>query len=94
MTTRGYPVTKRMREMRRVAAVARQVEYDKLSTQEKLDCLPADGAKKQRARLEAKLKAEKNKSVKEAPVSKEVVQDEVVTKSGQSKKDLKKGSNK
>ena len=45
---------------RREAAVARQAEYDKLTTQQKLDRLPAGHCARQRARLEKKLEEEKN----------------------------------
>ena len=40
-------------KMRKEDSLARQVEYNKLTLQEKLDRLPIGGAKKQRARLEA-----------------------------------------
>lgn len=57
-------VTRRVRDIRRKAAEERQAIYDKLSTQEKLDRLPEDGAMKQRAKLEALLKVESAGSVK------------------------------
>jgi hypothetical protein len=60
MSTRGFPITKAHRELRRKQAEARQVEYDKLSVQEKLNKLGTTGSAKQRARLEAAL----NKPVK------------------------------
>ena len=53
MSRRGMPVTKRMREERRARAEKLQEEYNKLSIDEKLAKLPVDGAKRQRARLEA-----------------------------------------
>ena len=52
-------VTRSIRQGRRDAAEKRQAEYDKLSTQEKIDKLPPEpGAKKQRAKLIKKLEAE------------------------------------
>jgi hypothetical protein len=53
MSTRGFKITKAHRELRRKQAEERFAAYDQLSLQEKLERLPADGAKKQRARLEA-----------------------------------------
>ena len=52
MAKRGFPVTFAMREERRKRAEARQAEYDKLTVAEKLEKLPANGCKKQRAKLE------------------------------------------
>lgn len=49
--------TRSVRAGRRVSAEARQAVYDKLTLQQKLDSLPKDGAKKQRAKLEAALAA-------------------------------------
>jgi hypothetical protein len=54
MSTRGQKVTKIIRAERRKAADLRNEEYNKLSLQQKLEKLPVDGAKKQRARLESK----------------------------------------
>jgi len=53
MSSRGMPVTKRMREERRARADKAHEEYNKLTLDQKLARLPADGAKRQRARLEA-----------------------------------------
>lgn len=55
MSSRGYPVTEQRRAERRKAALERQAAYDKLSTQEKLNRLPAGHCKRQRDRLEALL---------------------------------------
>lgn len=56
----GYPITKQIRAFKRTNAEARQKEYDKLSTQQKLDKLPASPhCEKQRTKLLAKLEAEK-----------------------------------
>jgi len=55
MSSRGFPVTQQRRDSRRKEAEARLEEYNKLSTQEKLNRLPTNGAVKQRARLEAAL---------------------------------------
>ena len=43
------------KEVLRAEAEERQAAHDKLSIQEKLDRLPKDGAKRERARLEALL---------------------------------------
>jgi len=43
------------KEVLREEAEKRQSEHDKLSIQERLDLLPKDGAKKERARLEVLL---------------------------------------
>lgn len=60
MSSRGYPVTKQVREFRRKEAEKRQAEYDKLSLQQKLDRLPPPPqAAKQRAKLEALLTSTK-----------------------------------
>ncbi len=61
MSHRGFPITKTIRERRRKEGQARQAEYNKLTIQQKLDRLPVGEAKKQRARLEAALEAQKNK---------------------------------
>ena len=64
MSHRGFKVTKAHRELRRKQAEERFAVYSQLSLQEKLERLPADGAKKQRARLEAALaKASQPKQV-------------------------------
>lgn len=51
MTSRGMPVTKQMKLEKRKIAEEAKAEYDKLSLKQKIDRLPKDGAKKQRARL-------------------------------------------
>ena len=43
------------KKIKRAAAEARQVEYDKLTTAQKLARLPKGGAMRQRARLEKQL---------------------------------------
>lgn len=53
-------VTRSIRDLRRADAEKRQEAYDKLTLQQKLDALPKNGAKKQRAKLEALL-AKQNK---------------------------------
>ncbi len=60
----GYPITKQMRVERRKRAEALQEEYHKKypTIQAKLDALPVAGANKQRAKLEALLKAEQDKA--------------------------------
>lgn len=55
----SFPKTKSIREGLRKAAEARQAESDKLTTQQKLDKLPENGAKRQRARYLALLEKEK-----------------------------------
>lgn len=47
------------RDRRREEAKVRLDKYNKLTTQQKIDILPADGAAKQRAKLLARLEAEK-----------------------------------
>jgi len=58
---RGYTRTKQIRKERRerAAKVAEETGWSKLSLQEQLDRLPKDGAKKQRARILAKLEKQK-----------------------------------
>lgn len=58
----AFSVTKAVRAERRKRAEERQVAYDKLTLQEKLAKLPANGAKKQRAKLEAAIQAEAEKA--------------------------------
>lgn len=66
--------TREMRcDIRQAEAQGRQASYDSLTTQQKIDNLPADGAVKQRARLESQLAAEttaKSKPAKSKPKSK------------------------
>ncbi len=53
---RGFPITKQMQAERRKRAEDRNAEYEKLTTQQKLDKLPAaPKAAKQRAKLQAQL---------------------------------------
>lgn len=49
-------ITKRIKAERRAEAEKRNEAYNQLTLAEKLARLPADGCKKQRARLEAELK--------------------------------------
>jgi hypothetical protein len=60
----GYPVTQQMRLERRKRAEDAQKEYnDKHPTlQSKLDALPANGANKQRARLQGLIQAAATKA--------------------------------
>ena len=62
MSHRGYTNTREIRAFRRKNAEARQAEYDKLTLQQKLDRLPANGAKRQRARLEAAIASQNKKA--------------------------------
>lgn len=68
--------TRSVRAGRRASAEARQAAYDKLTLQQKLDALPKDGAKKQRAKLEAALA--KSKAKPQAVEPKAAVEPEVV----------------
>ena len=63
MSSRGFTITKTMREERRKRAEKMHEEYNQKypTIQDKLNALPATGATKQRARLEAALKAEHDK---------------------------------
>lgn len=60
---RGFPITQAMRQERRKRAEDRNAEYNQKypTLQAKLDALPPTGANKQRARLQAALKAEQDK---------------------------------
>jgi hypothetical protein len=51
--------TRRIRAERSAASALRQIAYDKLTTEQKIAKLPRDGARKQRAKLEERLKQEK-----------------------------------
>lgn len=64
MSSRGMPITKHIKAERRKRAEAMKAEYDKLTTQQKLDRLPKDGAKKQRERL-TKLLSKSTETVSE-----------------------------
>jgi hypothetical protein len=59
----GYPRTQQIRAERRARAEKDQNEYNQKypTLQAKLDALPPTGSKKQRARLEAAIEAEKKK---------------------------------
>ncbi len=62
MSRRGMPTTYQIQMERRKRAEERQAEYDKLTTQQKLDKLPAPpAAKKQRDKLLARQLEEENK---------------------------------
>jgi len=60
-----FPKTKSIREGLRKAAEERQAESDKLTIKQKLDRLPPNGAKRQRARYLAALEAAASKPVVE-----------------------------
>jgi hypothetical protein len=83
----GYPKTKQIRIERRARAEALLAAYNERcpTLQDKLADLPPTGATKQRARLEAQIKAEQNKTeaVKVATAAKEAAKVE--------KKENKKG---
>lgn len=79
---RGFPVTFAMRAERRKRAEERQAAYDKLTLQQKLDKVPVDGGKKERAKLEAKIAAVANKKETEAKANEALVKKEVKTKKG------------
>lgn len=63
MSHRRMPVTRQRRAERRNQAMQRQAAYDELTTQEKLDKLPATGATRQRERLTAQLAKESSGAV-------------------------------
>jgi len=52
------------KERRQNEATERKAAYDKLTTRQKLERLPTDGSKKQRARLTAKLEKETEAAAK------------------------------
>jgi hypothetical protein len=59
----GYPRTRQLMELRRKEAEERQLLYDQLTTQEKLDQLPPEPhCAKQRKKLLARLAEEQGKS--------------------------------
>jgi hypothetical protein len=63
---RKYPGMKHRADFaqtRQTEAKERQAAYDQLTVQQKLDRLPPNGAKKQRARLTAQLTPTKQESV-------------------------------
>lgn len=64
MTSRGFPITQTMRQERRKRAEDRQKEYNEKypTLQAKLDALPPTGSNRQRARLQAAIKAEQDKA--------------------------------
>ena len=76
------PVTRQRRAERRNQAMQRQAAYDELTTQQKLDKLPATGATRQRERLTAKL-AKENGATVSTPT------DEAVTTTPQTEKRAK-----
>jgi len=78
-TNHGFTKTKAIKEERRKQAELNNAEYNKLTTQQKIDRLPIGGAKKQRAKLEAKLVQEKRAVVKEESAK---VEEEMVSKKG------------
>lgn len=84
MSSRVKPVTKRMREERRARADKAHEEYNKLTLDQKLARLPADGAKRQRARLEALKSASTAKAVvkESAPVVESEVDSSKKSKKG------------
>lgn len=73
MSNRGFTLTAGRRAERRKQAEERQKLYDALTLQQKLDKLPFNGAKKQRARFEATAKAQQIKAeqAKQVAVAKE-----------------------
>lgn len=79
MSKRGFPITRHMREVRRKEAQERQAEYDKLTLEQKLARLPADGCKKQRARLLAQLARSKSVSKQPDVVATEPTQEALPT---------------
>lgn len=79
MASRGMPVTRQIKDERRKQAEARQAEYDKLTLQQKIERLPANGAAKQRAKLTALLDKQ-NKKTPEAEVSEKIEAAERVIK--------------
>lgn len=80
MASRGMPVTEQIRSEKRKRAEARQAEYDKLTLQQKIERLPANGAMKQRAKLLALLDKQQNKKTPEAEVSEKIEAAERVIK--------------
>ena len=75
--------------LRREGSKERQEAYDKLTLQQKLERLPANGAKKQRARLEALLQKQQEKVAQQtsAPAKQEAVK----SSNNQQKKTQKEG---
>ena len=70
-TNHGFTKTKAIKEERRKQAELDNAEYNKLTTQQKLDRLPINGAKKQRAKLEAKLVQEQKQAAQQTAEKKE-----------------------
>ena len=75
--------------MRKREAKERQEAYDKLSLQEKIDRLPATGATKQRAKLQALLDKKNQKVENEKVVAEKVEAAEQVKKNKSDKKGTK-----
>lgn len=78
---RGFPITQAMRLERRKRAEERNAEYNKKypTLQAKLDALPANGANRQRVRLQRQLKASQEKA-EAAKVAAAVKAEKVQTK--------------
>jgi len=70
-TNHGFTKTKAIKEERRKQAELDNAEYNKLTTQQKLDRLPINGAKKQRAKLETKLAQEQKQAAQQTAEKKE-----------------------
>ena len=75
----GYPVTKQMKVERRKRAEEQQAAYETAhpTIQSKLDALPAGGANKQRARLQAALLKKAQPEQETAPVQGALVRGEL-----------------
>ena len=90
MSHRRMPVTRQRRAERRNQAMQRQAAYDTLTTQQKLDKLPATGATRQRERLTAQLAKESSGAVTTQPASSETGEVTLKTKSKERKRPPKK----
>jgi hypothetical protein len=83
MSSRGLPITKKIRAERRAVAEASLADYNKLTLEQKLNGLPPEpGAAKQRARLLALVNKKQEKVEVEAAVAiaKESAKEEKVQK--------------
>ena len=88
MSSRGLPVTKKIRAERRAVAEASLADYNKLTLEQKLNGLPPEpGAAKQRARLLA-LVAKQQEKVEVAAAAAETKQ---AAKEEKAQKKSKKG---